>query len=91
MVGLTIDQLKEAPTYAANELPAWADRAYQTRVHDYYKASALLGCVIAMPIPPPPPQSRPLPDLPRTARRKRKRQRKRMMQGTARRRPSATS
>ena len=38
VVGITIDQLKGAPTYAATETPAWTDRAYATRIHDYYKA-----------------------------------------------------
>ena len=38
VVGITIDQLKGAPTYAASETPAWADRAYEARIHDYYKA-----------------------------------------------------
>ena len=37
VVGLTIDQLKGAPPYAANELPTWGDRAYEIRIHDYYK------------------------------------------------------
>ena len=43
VVGLTIDQLKGAPTYAANELPAWGDRAYEARIHDYYKAVPYWG------------------------------------------------
>lgn len=38
VVGITIDQLKGAPTYAASETPAWTDKAYETRIHDYYKA-----------------------------------------------------
>jgi len=42
VVGLTIDQLHGAPTYGANELPAW-DRAYETRIHDYYKAAPYWG------------------------------------------------
>lgn len=43
VVGLTIDQLKGAPTYSANELPNWGDRAYETRLHDYYKAVPYWG------------------------------------------------
>jgi hypothetical protein len=39
VVGIPIDQLKDAPTYAASETPAWADRAYEARIHDYYKAA----------------------------------------------------
>ena len=34
VVGLTKQQLEGAPTYAANERPAWEDRAYETRLHD---------------------------------------------------------
>ena len=34
-----IDQLKSAPTYGADELPAWGDRVYETRIHDYYKTA----------------------------------------------------
>ena len=43
MVGLSIDQLKDAPTYAANELPTWGDRAYETRIHEYYKMAPYWG------------------------------------------------
>ena len=43
VVGLTIDQLKGAPTYAANELPTWGDRAYETRIHDCYKMAPYWG------------------------------------------------
>jgi sporulation protein YlmC with PRC-barrel domain len=43
VVGLTIDQLKGAPTFAADELPLWSDRAYETRIHDYYKAVPYWG------------------------------------------------
>ena len=43
VVGLTIDQLKGAPTYAANELPTWGDRAYEIRIHDYYKMAPYWG------------------------------------------------
>jgi hypothetical protein len=40
---LTADQLKDAPTFAANENPAWGDRAYETRIHDYYKTVPYWG------------------------------------------------
>ena len=43
VVGLTIDQLKGAPTYAADEVPAWGDRAYESRIHDYYKTAPYWG------------------------------------------------
>jgi hypothetical protein len=39
VIGLTIDHLRGAPTYSAEELPTWGDRAYETRIHDYYKAA----------------------------------------------------
>jgi hypothetical protein len=39
VVGLTIDQLKAAPSYAAYDQPAWGDRANEVRIHDYYKAA----------------------------------------------------
>ena len=38
VIGITIDQLKGAPTYDASETPAWTDKAYEARIHDYYKA-----------------------------------------------------
>jgi sporulation protein YlmC with PRC-barrel domain len=43
VVGLTIDQLKEAPTFSADDLPASGDRAYETHLHDYYKAVPYWG------------------------------------------------
>jgi sporulation protein YlmC with PRC-barrel domain len=43
VVGLTFNQLKGAPTYTADELPAWGDRAYEMRVHEYYKAAPYWG------------------------------------------------
>jgi PRC-barrel domain len=43
VVGLTIDQLKGGPTYAADEVPAWGDRAYESRIHDYYKTAPYWG------------------------------------------------
>ncbi|MFZ0853042.1 MAG: PRC-barrel domain-containing protein [Hyphomicrobiaceae bacterium] len=38
VVGLTRQQLEGAPTYARTETPAWGDRAYEKRIHDYYGA-----------------------------------------------------
>jgi len=43
VVGMTVDQLKGAPTFGANEAPTWGDRAYETRLHDYYKAAPYWG------------------------------------------------
>jgi len=43
VVGLTIEQLQGAPTFAANEMPAWSDRAYEARIHDYYKTAPYWG------------------------------------------------
>ena len=43
VVGINADQLKGAPTYGANEMPAWGDRAYETRIHEYYKAVPYWG------------------------------------------------
>lgn len=38
VVGLTREQLEGAPTFGRAEAPAWGDRAYETGIHDYYKA-----------------------------------------------------
>jgi hypothetical protein len=43
VVGIPIEQLKGAPTYAANEMPAWGDRAYETSLHAYYKTVPYWG------------------------------------------------
>src|SRR5689334_7062050 len=43
VVGVTADELKEAPTYAATEIPAWGDRAFEARIHDFYKAVPYWG------------------------------------------------
>jgi PRC-barrel domain len=43
VVGLTKEQLQGAPTFAATESPAWGDRAYETRIHDYYKMAPYWG------------------------------------------------
>ena len=39
VVGLTQDQLRDAPTFGIDETPAWGDRAYEAGIHDYYKTS----------------------------------------------------
>ena len=39
VVGLTLEQLQGAPTFGADERPAWGDRAYETSIHDYYKTA----------------------------------------------------
>jgi len=36
VVGITIDQLKEAPRYGATAQPDWLDPAYGRRINDYY-------------------------------------------------------
>ena len=43
VVGVPIEQLKGAPTYAATETPAWGDRAYEVRIHEYYKTVPYWG------------------------------------------------
>jgi len=43
VVGLTQDQLEKAPAYAIDETPAWGDRAYEKRIHDYYKTIPYWG------------------------------------------------
>lgn len=43
VVGLTKEQLQGAPMYARNATPAWGDRAYETRIHDYYKTTPYWG------------------------------------------------
>jgi sporulation protein YlmC with PRC-barrel domain len=43
VVGIPVEQLKAAPTYAATETPAWGDRAYEARIHEYYKAAPYWG------------------------------------------------
>jgi hypothetical protein len=35
--GVTKEQLEGAPTFAVTDSPAWGDRAYETRIHAYYK------------------------------------------------------
>jgi PRC-barrel domain len=39
VVGLTIDQLRQAPTFAADQVSAWGDRAYESHLHAYYQAT----------------------------------------------------
>ena len=36
VVGIPLEQLKEAPTFGAGESPAWGDRNYESTLHDYY-------------------------------------------------------
>jgi len=43
VVGLTREQLQGAPTFALTDSPAWGDRAYETRIHDYYKTAPYWG------------------------------------------------
>jgi hypothetical protein len=43
VVGLTKEQLQGAPTYGFKETPPWGDRAYETRIHDYYKTTPYWG------------------------------------------------
>jgi hypothetical protein len=43
VVGLTRGQLQGAPTFALTDSPAWGDRAYETRIHDYYKTAPYWG------------------------------------------------
>ena len=43
VVGITAHQLKGAPTYGFKDTPAWGDRAYETRIHDYYKTAPYWG------------------------------------------------
>jgi sporulation protein YlmC with PRC-barrel domain len=38
VVGLTLQQLEGAPTYAGAELPAWGDRSYEEEIHAHYGA-----------------------------------------------------
>ncbi|KQT86360.1 photosystem reaction center subunit H [Aurantimonas sp. Leaf443] len=37
VVGVTIDQLKEAPRYGAGSEPRWADEDYGRRIDDFYR------------------------------------------------------
>ena len=43
VVGLTTEQLEKAPTYGEDEAPAWGDRVYEKRIHDYYRADPYWG------------------------------------------------
>jgi PRC-barrel domain len=38
VVGLTKQQLEGAPRFARNENPAWGDRSFEQRIHDFYRA-----------------------------------------------------
>lgn len=37
VVGLTVQQLEDAPTFGGADVPAWGDRQYEKTIHDYYK------------------------------------------------------
>jgi hypothetical protein len=39
VVGLTIDQLQQAPIFAPDQMPAWGDRTYESTLHAYYRAT----------------------------------------------------
>ena len=43
VVGITVDQLKGAPTFGAGDTPAWGDRAYEIRIHDHYRTAPYWG------------------------------------------------
>jgi PRC-barrel domain len=45
VVGLTKEQLEKAPTFARNETPAWGDRTYEKRIHDYYRTQPYWGAL----------------------------------------------
>jgi hypothetical protein len=40
VVGLTIAQLQEAPTFGGDERPEWGNRVYEQNLHDYYRTQA---------------------------------------------------
>ena len=37
VVGIPKEALEKAPTFAADETPAWGDRAYEQSIYDYYQ------------------------------------------------------
>jgi hypothetical protein len=39
VVGIAIDQLQQAPAFAADQVPAWGDRAFESHLHAYYRAT----------------------------------------------------
>ena len=43
VVGVTKEQLQGAPMFGRDEVPAWGDRAYEQRIHDYYKTAPYWG------------------------------------------------
>jgi PRC-barrel domain len=45
VVGMTKEQLSNAPSYAEGETPSWGDRAYEQRIHDYYRMNPYWGAV----------------------------------------------
>lgn len=45
VVNLTKDRLQSAPHYARGTDPGWGDRAYESRVHDYYGVGPYWGAM----------------------------------------------
>ena len=43
VVGLTRAQLEDAPTFGADEKPAWGDRHYEKGIYDYYNVPPYWG------------------------------------------------
>jgi hypothetical protein len=43
VVGITKEQLEKAPTYGRNETPAWGDRSFEKKIHDYYGTAPYWG------------------------------------------------
>jgi hypothetical protein len=43
VIGLTKEELQDAPMFGETEIPAWGDRAYEQRIHDYYKTAPYWG------------------------------------------------
>jgi hypothetical protein len=47
VVNLDKRQLQDAPAYEVGDEPAWCDRAYESKIHDYYGVGALLDSISA--------------------------------------------
>lgn len=43
VVGITKEQLQGAPVFARDAQPAWGDRVYEKRIHDYYGTAPYWG------------------------------------------------
>jgi hypothetical protein len=43
VVGIPKEQLEKAPTYGRDETPAWGDRSYEKKIHDYYGTQPYWG------------------------------------------------